>query len=149
MHSTTKHAFVVFKKISACHASNATVSMQWRVQISTETFEPLQNTLRRLMSKIPLKVLYTLFLNSTYLVGYVLSHFVPFHPHHEELFAYTCVGSVPFQLVVDWTLVRGVRRQMEAFKDGFNSVFPLSNLLGFYPAEVTPPASSVLTRIMQ
>ena len=39
---------------------------------------------------------------------------------------------------MDWTLVRGVRRQMEAFKDGFNSVFPLSNLLGFYPAEVTP-----------
>lgn len=41
------------------------------------------------------------------------------------------------QLVVEWTLVRGVARQMEAFKEGFNSVFPLSNMQGlFYPSEV-------------
>ena len=43
-----------------------------------------------------------------------------------------------WQLVVDWTLVRGVARQMEAFKDGFNSVFPLSSMQGLlYPSEVT------------
>ena len=41
------------------------------------------------------------------------------------------------QLVVDWTLVRGVTRQMEAFKDGFNAVFPLSSMYGLlYPSEV-------------
>jgi len=41
------------------------------------------------------------------------------------------------KLVVDWTLVRGVGRQMEAFKEGFNSVFPLSGLQGLiYPGEM-------------
>lgn len=45
----------------------------------------------------------------------------------------------PFlKLVVEWTLVRGVARQMEAFKEGFNSVFSLANMQGlFYPSEVT------------
>ncbi len=38
---------------------------------------------------------------------------------------------------MDWTLVRGVARQMEAFKDGFNTVFPLSGIQGLlYPSEV-------------
>ena len=33
--------------------------------------------------------------------------------------------------------MRGVGRQMEAFKEGFNSVFPLSGLQGLiYPGEV-------------
>lgn len=41
------------------------------------------------------------------------------------------------QLVVDWTLVRGVARQMEAFKEGFSSVFSISIVQGlFYPSEV-------------
>ena len=41
------------------------------------------------------------------------------------------------KLVVEWTLIRGVARQMEAFKEGFNSVFPLTNMQGlFYPSEV-------------
>ena len=47
------------------------------------------------------------------------------------------MSLVSFQLVVDWTLVRGVGRQMEAFKEGFNSVFLLSSLQGLiYPGEV-------------
>ena len=41
------------------------------------------------------------------------------------------------QLVVHWTLVEGVSRQMQAFKDGFESVFPLNNLSSFYPSEVS------------
>ena len=41
------------------------------------------------------------------------------------------------QLVVDWTLVRGVARQIEAFKEGFSSVFSISIVQGlFYPSEV-------------
>lgn len=41
------------------------------------------------------------------------------------------------KLVVDWTLVRGVTRQMEAFKEGFNTVFPLSSMQGLlYPSEM-------------
>ena len=41
------------------------------------------------------------------------------------------------QLVVDWTLLRGVARQIEAFKEGFNLVFPVAKLRGlFYPSEV-------------
>ena len=41
------------------------------------------------------------------------------------------------KLVVDWTLVRGVARQMEAFKEGFNTVFPLSSMYGLlHPSEV-------------
>ena len=32
------------------------------------------------------------------------------------------------QLVVEWLLREGVWRQMEAFKEGFDSVFPMSQL---------------------
>lgn len=39
-------------------------------------------------------------------------------------------------LLVHWTLVEGVQRQMEAFREGFESVFPLSNLKLFYPEEL-------------
>lgn len=39
-------------------------------------------------------------------------------------------------LLAYWTLVEGVQRQMEAFRDGFESVFPLSNLRIFYPEEL-------------
>ena len=46
-----------------------------------------------------------------------------------------CV-CVLFQLLVEWTLVRGVGRQMAAFKDGFNTVFPITSLQYFYPSEV-------------
>jgi E3 ubiquitin-protein ligase TRIP12 len=42
------------------------------------------------------------------------------------------------KLVVDWTLVRGVARQVEAFKEGVASVLPLSSLHTFYPSEVGP-----------
>ena len=42
------------------------------------------------------------------------------------------------QLVVDWTLVRGVARQVESFKEGVASVLPLSSLHTFYPSEVGP-----------
>ena len=40
------------------------------------------------------------------------------------------------QLIVYWTLVEGVRRQFESFRDGFNSIFPILHLKYFYPDEV-------------
>ncbi|XP_038050611.1 E3 ubiquitin-protein ligase TRIP12-like isoform X2 [Patiria miniata] len=40
------------------------------------------------------------------------------------------------KLVTHWTLVEGVSRQFEALRDGFQSVFPLSNLQSFYPEEM-------------
>lgn len=40
------------------------------------------------------------------------------------------------KLVLHWTLVEGVNRQMESFKEGFESVFPLSLLQMFYPDEL-------------
>ncbi|XP_006820136.1 E3 ubiquitin-protein ligase TRIP12-like [Saccoglossus kowalevskii] len=40
------------------------------------------------------------------------------------------------QLLVHWTLVEGVSRQCEAFRDGFESVFPISLLKCFYPEEM-------------
>jgi len=40
------------------------------------------------------------------------------------------------QLVTQWTLVDGVHRQFEAFREGFESLFPLSTLRLFYPDEV-------------
>ena len=48
-----------------------------------------------------------------------------------------------FQLVVHWTLVEGVTRQFEAFKEGFESVFSLSNILCFYPEEVSRTLSTL------
>jgi E3 ubiquitin-protein ligase TRIP12 len=42
------------------------------------------------------------------------------------------------KMVVDWTLVRGVARQVESFKEGVASVLPLSSLHTFYPSEVGP-----------
>jgi hypothetical protein len=39
-------------------------------------------------------------------------------------------------LVVYWTLVEGVRRQFESFRDGFNSIFSIHHLKCFYPDEV-------------
>lgn len=41
-----------------------------------------------------------------------------------------------FQLVVQWTLVSGVKRQIDALREGFNSVLPLSNLASFSYTEV-------------
>ena len=35
-----------------------------------------------------------------------------------------------------WTLVEGVSRQFEAFREGFESVFPMTALQSFYPEEV-------------
>ncbi|KAL8586262.1 hypothetical protein ACOMHN_003777 [Nucella lapillus] len=40
------------------------------------------------------------------------------------------------QLVIHWTLVEGVSRQFEAFREGFESIFPLSSLQCFYPEEL-------------
>ncbi|XP_070173831.1 E3 ubiquitin-protein ligase TRIP12-like isoform X3 [Littorina saxatilis] len=40
------------------------------------------------------------------------------------------------QLVIHWSLVEGVTRQFEAFREGFESVFPLSTLQCFYPEEL-------------
>ncbi|EDV29613.1 uncharacterized protein TRIADDRAFT_52184 [Trichoplax adhaerens] len=39
------------------------------------------------------------------------------------------------QLVIHWTLIEGVSKQMTAFKEGFESIFPLSKLQIFYPYE--------------
>lgn len=43
---------------------------------------------------------------------------------------------VLLQLVTQWTLLDGVHRQFEAFREGFESLFPLSTLRLFYPDEV-------------
>lgn len=40
------------------------------------------------------------------------------------------------RLLTYWTLNEGVNKQMEAFKEGFESVFPLRNLKIFYPNEL-------------
>jgi len=40
------------------------------------------------------------------------------------------------QLVVHWMLVGGVSRQMEAWREGFDAVFPSSSLRIFYPEEL-------------
>ncbi|XP_025078831.1 E3 ubiquitin-protein ligase TRIP12-like isoform X3 [Pomacea canaliculata] len=40
------------------------------------------------------------------------------------------------QLVIHWRLVEGVSRQFEAFREGFESVFPLSSLQCFYHEEL-------------
>ncbi|XP_071951146.1 E3 ubiquitin-protein ligase TRIP12-like isoform X2 [Antedon mediterranea] len=40
------------------------------------------------------------------------------------------------KLVAHWTLVEGVSRQFEAFREGFQSVFPLEHLQSFYPEEL-------------
>ncbi|CRK99378.1 CLUMA_CG012674, isoform A [Clunio marinus] len=39
-------------------------------------------------------------------------------------------------LVTHWFLVEGVNRQFEAFREGFNSVFPIHHLRIFYPEEL-------------
>ncbi len=40
------------------------------------------------------------------------------------------------QLVLHWTLVEGVRRQMESFREGFETLIPLSRLSSFYAEEL-------------
>lgn len=40
------------------------------------------------------------------------------------------------KLVSHWTLIEGISKQMESFKEGFESVFPISHLNMFYPEEV-------------
>ena len=40
------------------------------------------------------------------------------------------------RLLCHWTMVEGVFRQMEAFKEGFESVLPVSQLQIFYPEEL-------------
>ena len=54
--------------------------------------------------------------------------------HYVWQFNHVCI--VVSQLVVDWTLVKGVSAQFSAFREGFNSVFPISSLQQFYPSEV-------------
>lgn len=40
------------------------------------------------------------------------------------------------RLLCHWTLVEGVNRQLEAFREGFESVFPTTQLQVFYPEEL-------------
>ena len=47
----------------------------------------------------------------------------------DNLAAYT-------SLVAQWLLVEGVTTQMEALRDGFNSVFPIASLQMFYPGNL-------------
>ena len=44
--------------------------------------------------------------------------------------------SIVFQLVTFWFLLEGVSRQMESFREGFESVFPLARLNMFYAEEL-------------
>ena len=39
-------------------------------------------------------------------------------------------------MVCHWLLVEGVSRQMEALREGFETVFPLQQLQMFYPEEL-------------
>jgi hypothetical protein len=39
-------------------------------------------------------------------------------------------------LITDWTLVKGVQQQIESFKEGFESIMPLSSLKIFYAEEL-------------
>lgn len=47
-----------------------------------------------------------------------------------------CVDFFYLQLVNQWTLIFGVKRQLDALREGFNSVLPLSNLTSFTYSEV-------------
>ena len=51
---------------------------------------------------------------------------------------------VALQLVTQWTLIDGVHRQFEAFREGFESLFPLSTLRLFYPDEVRVLAYTII-----
>jgi len=61
-------------------------------------------------------------------------------PADREMSASACTrctaGLWLSQLVTQWMLVDGVHRQFEAFREGFESLFPLSTLRLFYPDEV-------------
>ena len=41
-----------------------------------------------------------------------------------------------FDHILEFTLVKGIRKQMEAFKSGFDTVFPMDKLGSFSPDEV-------------
>ncbi|GAA5940144.1 hypothetical protein JCM10213_008342 [Rhodosporidiobolus nylandii] len=47
------------------------------------------------------------------------------------------------QLVVDWTLSRGVEAQINEFKKGFSTVFPVRDLQTFTPAELVMMTAAV------
>lgn len=53
-----------------------------------------------------------------------------------------CLIVRVFQLVVQWTLLTGVKRQLDSLREGFNSVLPLSNLTIFTYSEVRSMVSS-------
>jgi len=40
------------------------------------------------------------------------------------------------KLIVDWTLIYGVEQQLESFKEGFESLLPITCLKQFYPEEL-------------
>lgn len=40
------------------------------------------------------------------------------------------------KLIVEWTLVTGVQQQLESFKEGFESLLPITCLQQFYPEEL-------------
>jgi hypothetical protein len=44
----------------------------------------------------------------------------------------------PYLRSLDWVFVRGVRQQLDALRQGFNTVFPLDKLGAFTPNEVRP-----------
>ncbi|RKP22255.1 hypothetical protein SYNPS1DRAFT_20292, partial [Syncephalis pseudoplumigaleata] len=46
------------------------------------------------------------------------------------------------ELVLEWTLERGIEKQIAAFRGGFNSKFPIESLLCFEPDELLPLLSA-------
>lgn len=38
--------------------------------------------------------------------------------------------------MLDWTLVKGVKPQVDAFRAGFSTIFPVSDLRAFSPDEL-------------
>lgn len=53
-----------------------------------------------------------------------------------KLLFFIFIFFLSLQLVIFWALNEGVARQFDSFRDGFESVFPLSHLQYFYPEEV-------------
>lgn len=48
------------------------------------------------------------------------------------------IGNIEefIDLVIDWTLSKGVAKQLEVFKSGFSTVFPIRDLKSFTPDEI-------------
>lgn len=68
------------------------------------------------------------------ILNFILLVLIPFIIFIFTLFI--LLFSTFLQLVCHWMLVEGVSRQMEALREGFETVFPLQQLHMFYPEEL-------------